>query len=487
MLRNTKIRSSSIFRHANGRSLRFQSSLPPSISQLFQNPPPIESELTINGYIKSVRSLKKVAFVDLSDGSSHNSLMCVLSPTQAAGLKTGQSIKFKGFWMKSKGKEQPFEFKILPGNESVEIIGNVSADYPLQKKAHTLQYLRTLSTLRWKTSYLSSILRFRSFVDFKLHDFFQQEGFFKTNPPIITASDCEGAGELFQIESKSLLDSGESKKEPFFGKNAYLTVSTQLHLEVLSAALGKVWTLSPTFRAEASDTNRHLSEFWMLEAEMPYVENLQQVTKLTEQMIKHVVKDLVNDTNQVGSNLLKSQKTDDANPKQLQNKWKTLYETSWKSITYKEALAILAESGKTFQHPIKYEDGLATEHEKWLAGEHFKCPVFVTDYPKDMKPFYMKLNQDNETVACFDLLVPEVGEIIGGSLREHDLKKVMKVINDRNMKLDELKWYLSTRENSTVPHGGFGLGFERLICYLADVENVRDVVPFPRSKDECAC
>lgn len=482
MLRRNPVRS--LFK-TNATIKRLQSTLPPSISQLFQNPPPLESELTINGYIKSVRSLKKVSFVDLSDGSSHQNLMCVLSPAQATGLKTGQSIELKGFWVKSKGKEQPFEFKVCSGEESLKIVGNVKDDFQLQKKAHSIQYLRSLSTLRWRTSYLSSILRFRSFVDLKLHDFFQDEGFFKTNPPILTGSDCEGAGELFQVESKSLLEN----KEKFYGKNAYLTVSSQLHLEVLSAALGKVWTLSPTFRAEASDTNRHLSEFWMLEAEMPYVENIGQITGLTEQMIKHVVKDLVNDTNQVASNLLKSQRSVEGQEGKtdLTEKWKKLYETEWKTITYKEALQILESSGETFQHPVKYEDGLATEHEKWLAGEYFKSPVFVIDYPKDMKAFYMKVNPDNETVACFDLLVPEVGEIIGGSLREHNLEKLTSIINERGMKLDELKWYLSLRENSTVPHGGFGLGFERLICYLADVENVRDVVPFPRSKGECPC
>lgn len=471
------------------QGLRHKSSLPPSISQLFQNPPPLNSELTINGYVKSVRSLKKVSFVDLSDGSTHTNLMCVLSPAQATGLKTGQSIELKGSWIKSKGNEQPYEFKITPGEESVKIVGNVKDDFPLQKKAHSIQYLRTLPTLRWRTSYLSSILRFRSFVDFKLNEFFNQEGFFKVNPPLITGSDCEGAGELFRVESNSLLES--EKKEKFFGKNAFLTVSGQLHLEVLSAALGKVWTLSPTFRAEASDTNRHLSEFWMLEAEVPYVESVDQVTKLTEQMIKHVVKDLANDTNGVGSNIIKSQRSsggDDVDRGQeLEEKWKNLLETEWKSISYKQALVILQESGLQFQHPVRYEDGLATEHEKWLAGEYFKSPVYVTDYPKDMKPFYMKLNSDNETVACFDLLVPEVGEIIGGSLREHDLEKLTKIINERGMKLSELQWYLSLRENSTEPHGGFGLGFERLICYLANVENVRDVVPFPRSKDECAC
>ncbi|CCH42523.1 Asparaginyl-tRNA synthetase [Wickerhamomyces ciferrii] len=470
------------------QQIRCQSTLPPSIKSLFKNPPDIDSKLTINGYIKSIRQLKKIAFLDLSDGSHHDNLLCVLSPDQINGLKTGQSIQLTGSWIKSKGKEQAYEFKILSGLDNVKLIGDVREDFPLQKKAHTLQYLRTLNTLRWRTSYLSSILRFRSFVDTKLHEFFQKENFFKTNPPIITGSDCEGAGELFQIESKSVLDDSKDQS-PFFGKNAYLTVSTQLHLEVMSAALGNVWTLSPIFRAEASDTNRHLSEFWMLEGEMPYVEDVHQITRFTEKMIKHVVKELVNDADQAGTNLIKGNKySEEAGSKSmtLQEKWNLLYENEWASITYKESLEILRASGKEFKHLVKYEDGLATEHEKWLAGEYFKSPVFVTDYPKEMKPFYMKENPDGETVACFDLLVPEVGEIIGGSLREHDLEKLTSTINERNMKIDELKWYLSLRENSTAPHGGFGLGFERLICYLANVENVRDVVPFPRSHEECS-
>ncbi|KAH3687188.1 hypothetical protein WICPIJ_001847 [Wickerhamomyces pijperi] len=461
---------------------RFNSTLPPTLSQLFKNPP-VDRDLTINGYVRSVRSYKKVSFLDLSDGSTHESLMCVLQPGQAVDLKTGQSVSLQGKWVQSRGKEQAYEFKTHPQESSVKIIGDVPETYPLQKKLHTLQYLRTLPTLRWRTSYLSSILRFRSFVDFKLNEFFQSRDFTKVNPPIITSSDCEGAGELFQVESRN----AELGKEPFFGKNAYLTVSTQLHLELLAASLGNVWTLSPVFRAESSDTNRHLSEFWMLEAEISFVDEVEQITKFTEDMIKSVLKDLVNDTNGVASNLLSSQRrTDDfeqMNAK-LKQRWDNLYNKSWDSITYDKAIQTLQESGVEFKIPVDYNDGLATEHEKWLAS-HFGGPLFVTDYPKDIKPFYMKLNKDGKTVGCFDLIVPDVGEIIGGSLREHDLLRLEQEISKRDMKVDELKWYTSLRENGSVPHGGFGLGFERLICYLTGVENVRDVVPLPRAHDEC--
>ncbi|KAH3675629.1 hypothetical protein WICMUC_002546 [Wickerhamomyces mucosus] len=463
---------------------RFKSNLSPSLSQIFKNPPAINSELTINGYVKSVRSLKKVAFVDLSDGSTHQNLMCVLKPHQAENLRTGQSLSLRGNWIKSTGKEQAFEFKVLNDNESVKIIGNVPETYPLQKKLHTLQYLRTLPTLRWRTSYLSSILRFRSFVDFKLNEFFQSRDFVKVNPPIITSSDCEGAGELFQIESRNT----ELGNEPFFGKNAYLTVSTQLHLEVLAASLGNVWTLSPVFRAESSDTNRHLSEFWMLEAEISYVEDLNQLTRFSEDMIKAVLKDLVEDKNFVASNILKSQRsTEDLNEinQKLINRWKNLYNKKWDTISYDKAVKILKDSRKNFRIPVKYEDGLATEHEKWLAGEYFKGPVFVTDYPKDLKPFYMKTNNDLQTVACFDLLVPDVGEIIGGSLREHNLELLKQETNRREMNSEDIQWYISLRENGSVPHGGFGLGLERLICYLSGADNIRDVVPLPRAYQEC--
>lgn len=420
-----------------------------------------------------MRHLKKVSFVDLSDGSSYQSLLCVLSPGVSQNLKTGQSVRLIGSWKRSKGQEQEFELK----TDMAEIIGDVPESYPLQKKAHSLQYLRTLPTLRWKTRYLSSILRFRSRVEMKLHEFFHNEGFTKTNPPIITASDCEGAGELFQMEAKG--------KPGFFGRPAYLTVSTQLHLEVLSAALGNVWSLSPTFRAEESDTNRHLSEFWMLEGEIAFVEEVRQLTEFTERMIKSVVQGLIADKDGMATDLLKSLRADNETKQTLQKRWGSLLSAEWACITYKEALDILNESQVKFNIPVKYEDGLASEHEKWLAGVHFQMPVFVTDYPREMKPFYMKLNEDSETVACFDLLVPEVGELIGGSIREHSLEKLKSEIQTRGMNRDEMQWYLSTRENATVPHGGFGLGFERLLCYLAGVSNVRDVVPFPRAHEEC--
>lgn len=295
-------------------------------------------------------------------------------------------------------------------------------------------------------------------------------------------------------------DEKKKKKNQFFGKDAYLTVSTQLHLEVLSASLGRVWSLSPTFRAESSDTNRHLAEFWMLEAEISYLHSVHQLTHFTERMIKHVLGSLLDkqDT-QVADNLLESlpnNRTDEEeqnqnqhqiNSTQLRERWAALNEKEWKTVTYREAIDALKNSTQQFKIPVSYEDGLATEHEKYLAGEHFgNVPVFITDYPRKIKPFYMKHNNDaDDTVACFDLIFPQIGEIIGGSLREHDLASIEKEMALRGMKSSEMDWYLSTRVNGSVPHGGFGLGMERLISYLSGVENLRDVVPFPRARDEC--
>lgn len=458
-------------------SRRFYSSLPPTIKQLLLHPPQPDAEITVFGNVRSVRSLKKVAFIDLSDNSTNENLMCVTKPENVSALKTGQSVQISGNWKLSKGKEQSFELS----SKEIKILGQVPENYQLQKKFHSLNYLRTLPSLRWKTSYLSSVLRFRSYLDFKLNEFFQSEDFFKVNPPIITSSDCEGAGELFQLESKSLLN----KNEKFFNKDAFLTVSTQLHLEVLSNSIGKVWSLSPTFRAESSDTNRHLAEFWMLEAEISYITDLNQLTNFTEKMIKFLIKPLL-ENNHPSKDLLSSLPREGSiTSEELYTRWESLYHSKWISIDYNEAIEILRKSNKQFKIPINYEEGLATEHEKYLAGEHFNnTPVFIKNYPKPIKPFYMLQNHD-DTVACFDLIFPQIGEIIGGSLREHDYDKLINEMQKRNMNQADMDWYLSTRINGSVPHGGFGLGFERLISYLTAVDNIRDVVPFPRARDEC--
>lgn len=464
------------------RSVRLNSTLPPCLKTLFENPPQTDSQVKVNGWIKSVRAQKKVAFLDISDGTTHSPLLCVIDPEIAANLKTGQSVQVDGAWSKSRGN-QDFELKVSKENR-VSVVGSVSESYALQKKFHSLQFLRTLSALRWRTNTLSSILRLRSQVEMLLNSFFTQQSFTKTSPPLITSSDCEGAGELFRVESGSMLGT----KDKFFGKDAFLTVSTQLHLEVLCMALSRVWTLSPTFRAESSDTNRHLAEFWMLEAEVAFVSSVHHLTKLCEDMIKSVVSGLLESP--AGMDTVLARRDKDEQEKIVQ-RWKGLMILQWHSITYTEAVDVLKQAvldqKVEFKYDAKWGDSLQSEHEKWLAGEYFRGPVFITDYPAVLKPFYMLANDDGKTVACFDLLLPEIGELIGGSLREHDMVKLKKVMADRNMKTDDMEWYLSLRENGTVPHGGFGMGYERLLCYLGCMDNIRDVIAFPRSAGSCVC
>ncbi|ODQ77621.1 hypothetical protein BABINDRAFT_163344 [Babjeviella inositovora NRRL Y-12698] len=467
-------------------------SLPPTINQLFMNPPPANTEITTQGLVKAIRVFKKVAFIDISDGLNHHMLNVVipdpsLLANSALELKIGQNIRVCGTWTECLKGSQSHELRLNAVDEKVAILGDVPADYPLQKKFHSSAYLRKeLPTLRFKTNKLSSVLRFRSLVESELGAFFASHDFVKTHPPLITSSDCEGAGELFQVERAAA-------KGKFFGKNAYLTVSTQLHLEAICMALNRVWTLSPCFRAETSNTTRHLSEFWMLEAEVSYVDSVHQVTALAEAMIKHVVRQLQQDGPGGVADLEKSRFSMEEIAV-MKHRWETLLAGDWPSVTYTEAVTILAKQHELvpFMYRPMWGESLQTEHEKWLAGEHFARPVFVTDYPKAMKPFYMKINdaslpEAQQTVGCFDLLVPDVGELIGGSMREHDYRKLQTEIMRLGMKPEEVQWYADLRTYGTVPHGGFGMGFERLLCYLANIENIRDVIPFPRAAESCVC
>ncbi|CDK25053.1 unnamed protein product [Kuraishia capsulata CBS 1993] len=471
-----------LFATANFRSL---STVPASILDVFKYPPPLSSRLSVRGWVTAVRAQKKIAFVQLTDGTTSQTLQCILDPSLVKGLKTGVSVELEGSWSESKGNGA-YELKVGP-EDTVKILGDISETYPLQKKFHSSQFLRTIPEFRYKTNTLGALMRLRSNVDFSLNQFFNTSGFYKTNPPLVTSSDCEGAGELFTIESNSR----QKGDTAFFGKKAYLTVSTQLHLEVLCMALSKVWTLSPCFRAEESDTNRHLSEFWMMEVEIAFVEDVHQLTKFTEEMIKATVRPLLEDHNGIGTDI-KDSKRDPEVAKEMELRWKQLLaKEDWDCITYTKAIEILAGAQRDGTVKFEYEpvwgDSLQSEHEKWLAKEYFKGPVFVTDYPKEQKPFYMLLNSDNKTVACYDLLVPEIGELVGGSLREHDLKKLQNEIERRGMNAEEIEWYVKLRESGSVPHGGFGMGFERLLCYLGNVDNIRDAIPFPRAVDSCVC
>lgn len=471
-------------RSSTGSHLGFRwLSIPRTIKQILETPPETGSSLSVNGHIKTIRRFKKIGFVDISDGTTSRSLPVVLKDTslfESHNLKVGQSISVTGTLNESKGL-QAYEVTFNPNDleNKFDIIGNVHDTYPIQKKAMTLAYLRHHPSFRHRTLTLSSVLRVRSLLESHFTEFFDKYDFVKVAPPMLTGADCEGAGEQFEVEPinpKMEMVDGELKPQKFFGKPAYLTVSTQLHLEILSSSMNRVWTLAPCFRAEDSNTNRHLSEFWLLEAELSYISQLHQLTDFTESMIKSVTQKLI----EQGEDVLGARyKKEDQ--QELQSRWNTVVNQKWPRITYNEAIDLIKD--------LQWGDSLLTEHEKWLAGEYFKSPVFITDYPKFQKPFYMpnsaEYNEAQPTVACYDLIFPHIGELVGGSLRQHDHLLLEQEMNQRGMKLHDMQWYLAIRQNGSVPHGGFGMGFERLILYLTGLENIRDVVAFPRSPGQC--
>ncbi|GAV49493.1 hypothetical protein ZYGR_0P01370 [Zygosaccharomyces rouxii] len=435
----------------------------------------------VNGWIQSIRQLKRIAFIDLRDGTSTKSLkiavpLCDQSLIESVkNLKTGQCISIsQAQWVPTPQREQPFELKVGNALKDIQILGNVTSQYPLQKKSHSLSFLRTLPHLKHRSNYLGSLLRFRSHVENTFIQFFAQNGFTKVTPPLITSSDCEGGGELFEVDGSN----------DYFGRSAYLTVSAQLHLEALSLALNRCYTLSPSFRAEKSDTNRHLCEFWMLEAEWCFVRDVNELTYFTQNLLKSVIKSCYDNRNELIPQII-PQESDQFST--IIQRWENLLKNdNWPSITYTEAIKILREQHSNVKPFPNYEPqwGLAlqSEHEKWLAGEYFQSPVFVTDYPKDCKAFYMKHNDDGQTVACFDLLVPGMGEIVGGSVREDDYIKLVKEMDRRQMNHNgDLDWYAALRQEGSAPHGGFGLGVERLVSYLYGNHNIRDAIPFHRA------
>lgn len=467
-------------------SLRSISTLPQTINQIKSENSHIlgtkdTSPVTINGWIKSVQKLKNVAFLNISDGNCAQGVMAVLEPDQVtADLTTGACVSVKGNLVSSQGKKQGLELQA----DTVKVTGTVD-DYPIQKKFHRQEFLRSIPALRWRTSLNSSTLRYRSFCMAEMTKFFAENDFIQTNPPLLTSSDCEGAGEVFKV-------AGGGKGDKFFGdKPAYLTVSTQLHLEVLAAAVGRVWTFTPAFRAENSDTNRHLSEFWMAEAEISFVDELGPLMDLAEGMVKACLAPLMEEGNKARQDLLDSRRSEEQK-EELLDRWE-MASGDFPRLTYKQAITILnlQHLKEPFTHRPDYEVGLRSEHEKWLATEYFISPVFVTDYPQEQKPFYMKVTphnmQKDKTVACFDLLMPHIGEVIGGSIREDNYETLLKNIETAGVEKESLDWYLELRKQGSTPHGGFGMGFERLITYATGVDNIRDVAAFPRWVDNCNC
>ncbi|KAK6894187.1 Asparagine--tRNA ligase, mitochondrial [Candida tropicalis] len=471
--------------------VRFKSDyLNPTIKQQLGSPAKVGSIIEARGFVKSIRTSKKVGFVDISDGSIHKNLNIVLQGSEQPKFKVGQSIIVKGEWCQGKGT-QPFELKYNPKNpdHKITILGDVTEDYPLQKKSTSMPFLRTFPELKHRTNTLASFLRLRSHMEFKLMEFFQQQDFIKVTPPLITSSDCEGAGEVFSVHSAS-----DKPNEKFFGKNAYLTVSTQLHLECLALALNRAWTLTPCFRAEQSNTTRHLSEFWMLEAEISHVDSVHQVTNFIEDMVRYVTQSLMDSSSESSINNISAGDGNDylngsyIDKELVKERWaKMLTPDRWPRMTYTDAVSLL---NKTLpeNEQLQWGDSLQLKHERMLAEN---SPIFITDYPSAQKPFYMiksaNFDPEKPTVACFDLLVPEFGELAGGSLREHDYEVLKKNLEDHQMDMQDMDWYLNLRRQGTVPHGGFGLGFERMITFLAGYDNVRDVSAFPRAPDLCKC
>ncbi len=451
------------------------------ITDLF-NPALLGQEVCVMGWVRTRRGNKHVQFVALNDGSTVKNVQIVFDMAQFTDeqlkpITTGSSIKVDGILVESMGKGQSVEVQA----KSLEIFGTADPEnYPLQKKGHTLEFLREKAHLRPRTNTFGAILRVRSALAFAIHKFFQERGFFYLNTPLITASDCEGAGAMFQVTTLDLnnLPKGDDGKvdysADFFGKPTALTVSGQLEGELGATALGAIYTFGPTFRAENSNTPRHLSEFWMIEPEVAFFDIADNMD-LAEDFIKYCI-----------SYALEQCKDDidflaEHYDPELVERLKFVVDNEFVRLTYTEGVKILEESGHKFEFPVYWGADLQSEHERFLVEEHFKKPVILTDYPKEIKAFYMKLNEDGKTVRAMDVLFPKIGEIIGGSEREENYEKLSKRIEELDIPMKDMWWYLDTRRFGTVPHAGFGLGFERLVLFVTGMTNIRDVIPFPRT------
>ena len=440
--------------------------------------------VTVCGWVRTKRESKECAFLSINDGSSQETLQLVVPPEGPASsllsrCNTGASIRAKGLIKESPGKGQRWEVSV----SEMEVLGDTPAHYPLQKKGHSLEFLREISHLRPRTNTFGAIFRIRNVLAMAVHAFFQGRGFTWAHTPIITASDCEGAGQLFSVsclDYPSLLKSGVKTidySQDFFGKRSFLTVSGQLEAEFMAMALGDVYTFGPTFRAENSNTTRHLSEFWMIEPEMAFAD-LKDDMSLAEDFFHSIIRQTLAQCRPELSFLEQQYKTISI------NELEELAEKPFMRISYTNAIKELERSQKKFEFPVKWGIDLQSEHERYLTDEVFKGPAIVTDYPKTIKPFYMRLNCDDRTVAAMDVLVPKVGEIIGGSQREERLDVLQSRMKEMNMSDEHakhLEWYLDLRRFGSAPHAGFGLGFERFVQYVTGMGNIRDVIPCPRA------
>ena len=454
-----------------------------TIRQLFAQMDTLEGkELTVCGWARTIRDMKTFGFLELNDGSAFQNLQVVFADGEIDNFKevarqnVGAAFVITGRVVLTPQAKQPLELRAT----SIRVEGPSTPDYPLQKKRHSVEYLRTIQHLRPRTNLFSATYRVRSVAAFGIHRFFQERGFVYVHTPIITASDCEGAGEMFQVTTLDLNDvprtedGGVDYTQDFFGKPASLTVSGQLNAENFAMAFGDVYTFGPTFRAEKSNTQRHAAEFWMIEPEMAFCD-LTGYMDVAEDMIKYVIRYVMD---QCPEELKFFNAFVD---KGLLDRLQHVVSSDFGRVSYTEAVDILQKSGEKFDYPVSWGCDLQTEHERYLTERHFQKPIFVTDYPKEIKAFYMRLNPDGKTVAAADCLVPGIGEIIGGSQREERLEVLEGRIRELGMKPEDYWWYLDLRRYGTCTHAGFGLGFERLIMYLTGVSNIRDVALHPRT------
>ena len=446
------------------------------------DPALVGEQVCVKGWVRTRRGNKHVQFIALNDGSTIRNLQIVidLSRFDEEALKpitTGASLHVEGELVASQGKGQTVEVQA----STIEVYGTANPDeYPLQKKGHTLEFLREKAHLRMRTNTFGAVFRIRHHLAFAIHQFFNERGFFYLHTPIITASDCEGAGDMFQVTTLNLGDLPRTEDgrtdytKDFFGKTTSLTVSGQLEGELGATALGQIYTFGPTFRAENSNTPRHLAEFWLIEPEMAFYDITDNMD-LAEAFVKHCVKYALDHC--ADDIAFLNEHYDNTLIERLQG----VLKEPFVRLTYTEGIDILIASGRKFDFPVKWGVDLQSEHERYLVEEHFKRPVILTDYPREIKAFYMKQNEDGRTVRAMDVLFPQIGEIIGGSEREADYDKLLAEIERRNIPMKDMWWYLDTRRFGTVPHSGFGLGFERLVLFVTGMANIRDVIAFPRT------
>lgn len=440
--------------------------------------------VNVKGWVRTHRSSKAVDFIALNDGSTIKNVQIVVDPskfdeTLLKQITTGACINVNGELVESQGAGQTVEIQC----RELEIYGLCGSDYPMQKKGQSFEYMRQHAHMRLRTNTFGAVMRIRHNMAIAIHKYFHDHGFFYFHTPLITASDCEGAGQMFQVTTKNLYDLKKDEEgkiiydDDFFGKQASLTVSGQLEGELGATALGAIYTFGPTFRAENSNTPRHLAEFWMIEPEVAFI-GLKELMDLEEDFIKYCVQwalDNCQDDLEFLNKMI---------DKTLIERLKSVVAGSFERLPYTEGIKILEEAvknGRKFEFPVSWGMDLASEHERYLVEEYFKKPVIMTDYPKAIKAFYMKINDDGRTVQGTDVLFPQIGEIIGGSVREENYDKLMAEIEERHIPMKDMWWYLDTRRYGTCPHGGFGLGFERLILFVTGMQNIRDVIPFPRT------